>query len=202
MATTAVNVVLQALSNACSQEPSLLKTAEGQLKIWETQAGFYTTLMSIYANHAVNPNVRWLAVVCLKNGVDRYWRKTAPNAISEEEKTQIKNQLLSTFGEPVPQIASQVSVLIAKIARIESKSWTELMPAILQCLQHSNSLHRQRSLLIFQHVVKMMASKRLYSDKELFREVTTCSTVMTVFICAHSANNSHFILNNFISSFS
>lgn len=30
------------------------------------------------------------------------------------------------------QIASQIAVLVAKVARIESKSWTELMPAILQ----------------------------------------------------------------------
>lgn len=37
--------VLVALSNACSQNPGLIKEAESQLKMWETQAGFYSLLM-------------------------------------------------------------------------------------------------------------------------------------------------------------
>ena len=37
--------VLVALSHACSQNPVLVKEAERQLKMWETQAGFYSLLM-------------------------------------------------------------------------------------------------------------------------------------------------------------
>ena len=40
-----VAVVLQALTNACSQDPSVLKTAEEQLKSLETQPGFYNVLL-------------------------------------------------------------------------------------------------------------------------------------------------------------
>ena len=36
--------VLQALSHACSQDASVLKPAEQQLKEWETQPGFYSSL--------------------------------------------------------------------------------------------------------------------------------------------------------------
>lgn len=45
MALGAGTVVLRALTNACSQDPTLLKTAEEELKSWETQPGFYSTLM-------------------------------------------------------------------------------------------------------------------------------------------------------------
>ncbi|XP_028398952.1 importin-11-like [Dendronephthya gigantea] len=166
-------VVLQALTNACSQDPSLLKTAEGQLKELETHPGFYNILLTIYRNHVVNPNVRWLAVVCLKNGVDKYWRKSAPNALSDEEKEEIRKQLLLSFNEPVSQIASQLAVLISKVARLESKSWTALMPALSEGLQNTDAMYRLRSLLIFQHVVKMMASKKLSVDKENFRELAS-----------------------------
>jgi len=39
----------------------------------------YTDLFqSIFCNHEVSVNVRWLAVMYIKNGVDRYWRRTAP----------------------------------------------------------------------------------------------------------------------------
>ena len=36
--------VLQALQCACSQDPSVLKIGEHQLKAWETEKGFYSTL--------------------------------------------------------------------------------------------------------------------------------------------------------------
>lgn len=57
--------------------------------------------------------------MCFKNGVDRYWRRNAPNAITEEEKLKLRQGLLTTniFSEPVVQIATQQAVLISKIAR-------------------------------------------------------------------------------------
>jgi len=39
------DAVLLTLSHACSQEPSLIKEAEGKLKAWETEPGFYSLLM-------------------------------------------------------------------------------------------------------------------------------------------------------------
>lgn len=36
--------VIQALTLACSQDPSLLKVGEGQLEAWKREKGFYTTL--------------------------------------------------------------------------------------------------------------------------------------------------------------
>ena len=42
--------------------------------------------LQIFSEHSLEVNVRWLGVLYFKNGVDRYWRKTAPKAINEEEK--------------------------------------------------------------------------------------------------------------------
>lgn len=53
--------------------------------ILDAQAHFAITLQ-IFSEYSLEVNVRFLAVLYFKNGVDRYWRKTAPNAISEEEK--------------------------------------------------------------------------------------------------------------------
>ena len=36
--------VLEALQYACSQDPSVLKVGEQQLKTWEREPGFYTAL--------------------------------------------------------------------------------------------------------------------------------------------------------------
>lgn len=40
-----------------------------------------------------------------------------------------------------------------------------------QEVQSEDALHQQRTLLVFNHVVKMLASKRLMSDQRLFRQV-------------------------------
>lgn len=37
-------VVLETLAHACSQDASVLKPAEHQLQLWETEPGFYSIL--------------------------------------------------------------------------------------------------------------------------------------------------------------
>ena len=47
--------VLQALQCACSQDPSVLKIGEQQLKAWETEKGFYSTLAVRFIAFGFNP---------------------------------------------------------------------------------------------------------------------------------------------------
>lgn len=41
---------------------------------------FYLSILlqNIFSTQTVEDNVRWLAVLYIKNGIDRYWRKCAP----------------------------------------------------------------------------------------------------------------------------
>ncbi|CAH1127188.1 unnamed protein product [Ceutorhynchus assimilis] len=170
---TTHNLVLEVLHSASSQDPQVLKPAEEKLKQWETEPGFYSVLYNIIANHTLNINVRWMAVLYMKNGIDRYWRKNAPNAISEEEKTCIRQNLLTNFTEPISQIATQRAVIISKVARIDCpKEWPELFPTLLQAVESTDSLVQHRALLTLLHVVKTFASKRLAGDKRQFQEFT------------------------------
>lgn len=72
------SLVLDTLKRAASQNAEILKPAEEKLREWEVEPGFYSILMKIISNHSIDVTVRWLAVLFFKNGVDRYWRKTAP----------------------------------------------------------------------------------------------------------------------------
>lgn len=56
---SANSVVLQALTQATSQDTAVLKPAEEQLRQWETQPGFYSVLL-------VRNDVRYLTRRCLK----------------------------------------------------------------------------------------------------------------------------------------
>uniref|UniRef100_A0A8C7ZPM5 Importin-11 n=1 Tax=Oryzias sinensis TaxID=183150 RepID=A0A8C7ZPM5_9TELE len=170
---SASSVVLQALTQATSQDTAVLKPAEEQLRQWETQPGFYSVLLNIFNNHMLDVNVRWLAVLYFKNGIDRYWRRVAPHALSEEEKTSLRAGLITNFNEPVNQIATQIAVLIAKVARLDCpRQWPELIPVLLESVKGQDGLQQHRALLTFYHVTKTLASKRLAQDKRLFQDVS------------------------------
>uniref|UniRef100_A0A672V8B2 Importin-11 n=1 Tax=Strigops habroptila TaxID=2489341 RepID=A0A672V8B2_STRHB len=170
---SASTIVLQVLTQATSQDTAVLKPAEEQLKQWETQPGFYSVLLNIFTNHSLDVNVRWLAVLYFKNGIDRYWRRVAPHALSEEEKTTLRAGLIANFNEPVNQIATQISVLIAKVARVDCpRQWPELIPTLLESVKVQDDLQQHRALLTFYHVTKTLASKRLAADRKLFYDVS------------------------------
>ncbi|KAL4630065.1 importin-11 isoform X1 [Arapaima gigas] len=171
---SASSVVLQALTQATSQDTAVLKPAEEQLRQWETQPGFYSVLLSIFNNHMLDVNVRWLAVLYFKNGIDRYWRRVAPHALSEEEKTSLRAGLITNFNEPVNQIATQIAVLIAKVARLDCpRQWPELIPILLESVKVQDDLQQHRALLTFYHVTKTLASKCLATDRRLFQDLAS-----------------------------
>ncbi|ESO08101.1 hypothetical protein HELRODRAFT_190889 [Helobdella robusta] len=178
------SLVLEAFVGAASQDPSILKKAEIHLKSWETQPGFYSAVASIFLDTNIDANVRWVAAMYFKNGIDRYWRKNAPSGISEEEKTYLKQHLLESFNEPILQIASQVAILIGKIARHDCpRFWPSLVPVLIQSLQSTDSnqpIKIQRATLTFYQVVKAMVSKKLPADRKVFEELTN-STFELIF---------------------
>ncbi|KPJ14447.1 Importin-11 [Papilio machaon] len=168
-------LVLDTLNRATSQDTEVLKPAEKKLQEWETEPGFYSVLLNVLTNHSIDVNVRWLAVMCLKNGVERYWRRNAPHAITDDEKHKLRQGILTSpvLNEPVTQIATQQAVLISKIARFDCpNNWPNLVPDLICALKAPQPLVQHRSLLIFHHVVKALASKRLVGDRRTFSELT------------------------------
>lgn len=166
--------VLQALQCACSQDPSVLKIGEQQLKAWETEKGFYSTLAGVFTNRGVEPSVRWMAITCIKNGADRYWRLGAPSPVEDEEKAIVRSSLLQCIEEPVQQVSTQLSVLIARIARIDCPAkWPELLPFLSEAVRSPSELMRKCSLVTLKHVIKTLAARRLVNYRKVFYDVTT-----------------------------
>ncbi|KAK3911749.1 Importin-11 [Frankliniella fusca] len=169
----ALSMVLDTLQCACSQNQENFKPAEKKLQEWEIEPGFYSILLNIFSNHAVDVNVRWLAVLYFKNGAEKYWRSSAPNAISEEEKAKLRQGLVTNFREPVGPLATQLAVVIAKVARMDCpKDWPDLVPTLLTAVRDADLLVQHRALLTLHHVVKTLSSKRLPGDRRLFQELT------------------------------
>lgn len=173
--------VLQALQLACSQDPGQLKVGEEKLLSWKREKGFYTELAGVFSNRSVETQVRWMALTCTKNGVDQFWRPGAVSAISEEEKAVIRSALLQCIEEPVPQVSTQLAVLIARIARLDCpEKWPELLPVLTEGVRSSSEATRRCYLSTLKHVIKTLAGRRLIPQRKVFYDVTTSLFVYMV----------------------
>lgn len=95
------------------------------------------------------------------------------SAISEQEKSALRQGLMSNLREPINQIATQLAVLVSKVARIDCpKDWPELFPTLLQAIESNDRLIQLRALLMLHHVVKTLSSKRLAIDRKFFQDFT------------------------------
>ncbi|VCX42868.1 unnamed protein product, partial [Gulo gulo] len=95
-------------------------------------------------------------------------------ALSEEEKSTLRAGLITNFNEPVNQIATQIAVLIAKVARLDCpRQWPELIPTLIESVKVQDDLRQHRALLTFYHVTKTLASKRLAADRKLFYDLAS-----------------------------
>ncbi|CAI5946817.1 unnamed protein product [Closterium sp. NIES-64] len=118
---------------------------------------------------------RWLAAIYFKNSINRYWRaRRETQGISDEEKPVLRARLLELVADENSQVAVQLAVLIAKIARIDyPREWSELFPTLLQKLQSQDPLLTQRAYLVLNHVLKELSTKRLSVDQRTFSQVTS-----------------------------
>ena len=108
------------LAAASSTSPHQIKSGTQQLQNWEKQQGYYSSLQTIFIDTSLPLEVRYLCIIQLKNGVDKYWRKTATNAIKREEKDHIRTRSIDTgIKEPNGRLALQNALMIAKIIRYE-----------------------------------------------------------------------------------
>ncbi|CAI5760303.1 unnamed protein product [Candida verbasci] len=145
------------------------QNAESQLKKWEIVPGFHYYLQSIYLNQNLPLQIRWLAIILFKNGIDKYWRSTRLHAIPKDEKSQIISNCMSAnlINEQNNQLMLQNSYSIAKIARFEfPQDWPNLFDDLLQNLeryvfQDNNLIATNNSLLVLNCIIKTLSTVRI-----------------------------------------
>lgn len=150
-----------------SERSARQQQAEQQLKVWETEPGYHFLLQDIYLNTDLPLQVRWLAIICFKNGVEKYWRSSRQNAISKEEKSQIKSRIFDLLKEKNNQLSIQNAHSIARIVRFDFPSeWPLLFDDIAKNLEefvfNKNDLVSTNNLLIIlNQVIKAVSMVRI-----------------------------------------
>lgn len=131
----------------------------------------------MYLDKSLPTEVRYLAIIQLKNGIDKYWRKTTANTIAKEEKVAIRSRLLEGgIGEADMNLALQNALVISKVVRIDyPQDWPDALADLIKTLRtanESNQLHLRRALLILLQVVKELATARMRQSQTSLKSVT------------------------------
>ena len=169
----------ETLGAATGTNYQLLQTSTQQLQNWEKSPHFYSLLQDIFIDYSLPEGIRYLAIIQLKNGVDRYWRKTAQNTLSKEEKLHIRDRALHAgTQEPSQQLNLHNGLLLAKIARYEfPHDWPDLMTNLIVHLRSStaptvNSRYLRNTLYTLLQIVKELSTARLQRSRTSLQHVT------------------------------
>lgn len=165
--------VFNCLKWALSPQQEQRQQAEAALRGLETRPGFVSCLAEILASSDADHSARWLAAVPFKNCCNKYWRARLPGSLGEEEKAHLRQKLLSLVAQDDSQIAVQVAVVFAKVARFDyPRAWPSLFADLLGVLQGGSTLAQRRVYLALHHILKELASKRLAADQRNFEQIT------------------------------
>ena len=131
----------------------------------------------MYLDKSLPSEIRYLAIIQLKNGIDKYWRKTATNAITAEEKLHIRQGLLrGGIEEAENSLALQNALVVAKVVRVDyPQDWPEVLTDMIKLLREasrSNQLHLRRGMLMLLQVVKELSTARLRRSQTSLQSVT------------------------------
>ncbi|KAI8820806.1 armadillo-type protein [Fimicolochytrium jonesii] len=184
---SAYQQICAALAGATSPDPNVRGPSDTQLKQWETEPGFHSTLQDVAADVTIDLKLRLLAVITLKNGIDKYWRKTVKvGAVQPAEKVKIRQTALAVLlNEENDKIAGYNSLVVSKIARCDyPQEWPDLLHTLLQTIQtafvdnahevESEPVRRRvqhRALHALYMVVKALCSKMLPTSRKLYQQL-------------------------------
>ncbi|KAG1293137.1 hypothetical protein G6F66_006356 [Rhizopus arrhizus] len=187
----AKNQLLGVLSEATSQDYYRIKQAEDMLKQWENAPTFFATLQDIFYDRTTPENMRVLSGIYLKNGIDRFWRRTAKNPIDPEEKKLIRQRLLQFMDEPnkkvcdmqsldtklpidiCKKLTAQNAVIISRIARLDyPQEWPDLLSILIQTIVNANNvLVHDRALETLYEVLAELSTRLLSAGRKQFASI-------------------------------
>lgn len=169
-----IDQVLQCLKAALGVDYAIRKSAEDTLQSLETRPGFCSCLAEILSNRDAEHSARWLAAVHFKNSLTRNWRpRLRRTGISEQERRHLRLKLLTLIDQEDAQLAIQVAIVFAKVARADyPRDWPTLFEELTSRLQAGSVLTTRRVYLALHNILKELSSKRLAADQRSFAQVT------------------------------
>ena len=153
-----------------------IKIATEQLANWETKPGYYSALQDIYGNLSLDENTRYQAIIQLKNGIDRHWRKSSGHAIGKDEKVRIRTAAIEAgVREPSRLLALQNALMLAKIVRSEfPHDWPDAITTVTGHLRRASGSGQTANILVITlQMVKELAAGRLQRTRKSLQQAAS-----------------------------
>ncbi|KAF8746019.1 hypothetical protein AX14_004306 [Amanita brunnescens Koide BX004] len=189
--------LFQVITNAASQDPSLVQQSSERLKKMLDMFGTFDALHEIAAQKNLSLHIRQQAIIQFKNAALGHWK--ARKLLSDEQRGRIRARCLSFIDEDDETISECNQIIVGKIARYDFPSkWpnvvTDLMSVIDSNLQKHysstediahNTLVLRRCLQLLNAILKEFASIKMPGGMQ---------------IMAQLAEQLHLVLHNYYSS--
>ncbi|KAG6005679.1 hypothetical protein E4U43_000554, partial [Claviceps pusilla] len=134
---------------------------------------------TIFLDRTVPSDVRFLAVIQLKNGIEKYWRLYVPskNGIKPDEKNLIRSRLIQgTVDEEERSFAMHNAFVVAKVVRIDYPTdWPDALSNIIDFLRATKDENQQQlhgTLQVLLRVVKELGTARLRRSQTALQSST------------------------------
>ncbi|KAJ1327668.1 importin-11 [Microdochium nivale] len=170
--------LFRVLQAASSNNSNQRQSAGQQLSSWESIPDYYPGLQAVFLDKTLPREVRLLAIIQLKNGIDKYWRQqTSKHGIPAAEKHAIRSNLYQgTIGEADKQLALHNALVVAKVVRIDFPAdWPDALSRLIEVLRSSkdgDQLHLMGTLTILLRIVKELGTARLRKSQTALQSVT------------------------------
>ena len=176
-----VEQVNKLLKLALSADGPQRQQAEAVISDISARENFSSCLIAAIRHPESDESVKWLAAVQLKNMVNKKWipnrsGKPDSHAYTEQEKQQLRSEVLHVLGMKDSRAALQVALAVAKMARQDYPStWPTLLDELITPVtkDETSDVLVRRIWLTLHHVIKQLATKRLPPDKRNFQTMSS-----------------------------
>jgi hypothetical protein len=176
-----VEQVNRLLKLALSQDGLQRQQAEAVINDISARENFSSCLIAAIRHPESEESAKWLAAVQLKNLVNKKWSinrsgKSTSNGYTEQEKQQLRSEVLHVLGMKDSRAALQVALAVAKIARQDyPANWPTLLDELISPITKdgTSDILVRRVWLTLHHVIKQLATKRLPPDKRNFQTMSS-----------------------------
>lgn len=166
------------LQSAQSHDNTQRQAATQQLSAWENDPEYYPTLQSIFLDKHLPAEARLMAIIQLKNGIDRFWRSgNLKGTIPHISRQKIREKLFQgTIGEGDRQFALHNALVVAKVVRIDyPQQWSTPLTDLIKILRETkdgDQVELSGALMLLLRIVKELGTARLRKSQTTLQSIT------------------------------
>ncbi|KAI0415897.1 putative importin 11 [Xylaria grammica] len=164
-------------SASSSQDHHQRQAADQQLSSWQSQTDYYPTLQTVFLDNTLPREIRLLAIIQLKNGLDASWRAhTVKHAIQPGQKQLIRSNLFrGSIEERDSQLALYNALVTARIVRVDFPGeWPDALDKLVAEIKtlRDDDQRLAGALLMLLHIVKELGTARLLKTQKALQTIT------------------------------